>query len=1328
MGLNYLFSNRFRNYFAVSLVLSVAMLYGVFALPMVGYVLPSVSNYTTVTNNWTYINITSDENLSNASIEWGNSSGFTNVSMVNVSLLNWYENMTLLVDDVYNYTIWAQNTTGNWTQSDRRFVVIDTIMPYNLYSCQDLTVENGSYVLVSNVSSNGTCFNIMANNITLDGGGYTVEYAKTVSGYGVNNSGGYDNVTIKNLDVLQGNSWVDYSSAVYFNNVTSGNIINNTLITKGNYNSGIYINIASEFNISNNSISVSGYDAYGIYTYYSSGVNILNNIIDIYFSESGIYVDSSYDSFIEYNILNLNSTFSSGIYLVNTTRINNAFNSIFLYYSYSMGVVEYNSKESVYFNNTMISESVDETIGYYLDTLNSSRYLNNTLLGFRTGFLFDGVLNATLSGNNISSTYRSFYVEKSNDVMHYNQSIDTTNIIDGQSIYYYFNQSNQVIENFYNPGFIYVINSTNMTFKNVTIINKSLGFLMAMNINSSIIDSNMSFSSISVMYSSGTNISGNFIRSNKLENLYMKYSVSNNIINNTIISFSSSSDGIYVGSNSNSNNITNNNITTFGSSSNGLYLYFSDFNNVADNNITTFGDSSDGIYGSYFDYNNMIRNNIITLGTSSNGLYFVSSNYNFMRNMDISVLGDQSKGIYLRFSNSNNFYNLSMSTYNVSSMGVYFYYSNFNDVRDNNIITYNISSKGLFLYASPRNNMTNNNINTLSNHSSGIFQEYSNYNNYINNHINTSGNSSDGIYSGGSDYNTYVNNDVNTLGISSDAIHLFSSDTNTLTNNTLYTLGNYSDGLFLSLSNSNNYIFNDVITVGDFSKGIYIEESSLTNYSNNNINTLGMNSYGLEFYISDINRISNNLIITTGIGSSGLYSYSSDLNVISDNNINTFGFDGRGVYLRYSNEFNIFGGSIWSMQSYDYYLDGASTSNTFKNTNFTNSRKIYFNDNSSGFNYNDDASGDVWVNMSVSASTNITREIFNWNNTLVKWNDTNSTSGIIATYNISGLFASSQYVIYNKAASDIDNRLLTTDSSGKLSSFSILLNGETQIIVEYVVPTPPDSGGDDSPIVDDDVFIGISDDSNETEGDNVFNDDLDPIFVDNSTSVIVEDSEIKIKAQNKIDELKELLADIDDEAILTKFEEAENALALGQYSKAYALALQAENMIEELQNESINGDSNIVSLMVLFVFLFGFAVVAAYFIYRKDGGIGIKDLDNSSDTSSDEFSIPSDSTIGGVSVPIGNESASADESFNSYENSQTQNFDLVQSNQSDINQLSDLQDGVSNSEELVYSENSDSVVDNKRVNSNQTDEIEEELEDDFQDALKKLRHENKDKS
>ena len=93
------------------------------------YVPPTLDNASYTNNNWIYVNTTSDENLSQALLEWGNSSGFANVTMSNSSLTNWYKNMTSLTDYTYNYTIWAQNTSGVWNQSVRQFVTVDLTKP-----------------------------------------------------------------------------------------------------------------------------------------------------------------------------------------------------------------------------------------------------------------------------------------------------------------------------------------------------------------------------------------------------------------------------------------------------------------------------------------------------------------------------------------------------------------------------------------------------------------------------------------------------------------------------------------------------------------------------------------------------------------------------------------------------------------------------------------------------------------------------------------------------------------------------------------------------------------------------------------------------------------------------------------------------------------------------------------------------------------------------------------------------------------------------------------------------------------------------------------------
>jgi len=54
---------------------------------------------------------------------------------------------TSQTDGIYNYTAYAQDLAGNGQQTATKQVVIDANAPYGLYACQDLTRENGSYVL-----------------------------------------------------------------------------------------------------------------------------------------------------------------------------------------------------------------------------------------------------------------------------------------------------------------------------------------------------------------------------------------------------------------------------------------------------------------------------------------------------------------------------------------------------------------------------------------------------------------------------------------------------------------------------------------------------------------------------------------------------------------------------------------------------------------------------------------------------------------------------------------------------------------------------------------------------------------------------------------------------------------------------------------------------------------------------------------------------------------------------------------------------------------------------------------------------------------------------
>ena len=100
-----------------------------FVADNITFVSPTLSTDSYTDKNWTYINITSAEDFNNSLIEWGDSSGYSNISMSNSTKTNWYKNITSLSDYAYNYTIFAQNTTNSWIQTSTRFITVDTTKP-----------------------------------------------------------------------------------------------------------------------------------------------------------------------------------------------------------------------------------------------------------------------------------------------------------------------------------------------------------------------------------------------------------------------------------------------------------------------------------------------------------------------------------------------------------------------------------------------------------------------------------------------------------------------------------------------------------------------------------------------------------------------------------------------------------------------------------------------------------------------------------------------------------------------------------------------------------------------------------------------------------------------------------------------------------------------------------------------------------------------------------------------------------------------------------------------------------------------------------------------
>ena len=182
---------------------------------------------------------------------------------------------------------WAGDGTVNTSKSNMTFTGVHQ-------GCGTLS-SSGTYTLTANVSSTGTCFTISSDDIILDGAGYTINYSKISTGYGIYNSGGYDNITIKNLNIVQDNLSVSNSYGIRTSGMLNSIIQNITITTYGSGGRGIYVAGTSDSNnITNNTITTTNTNGYGLYLSFSDSNNVFDNIISTTGSSGfGIYIVSS---------------------------------------------------------------------------------------------------------------------------------------------------------------------------------------------------------------------------------------------------------------------------------------------------------------------------------------------------------------------------------------------------------------------------------------------------------------------------------------------------------------------------------------------------------------------------------------------------------------------------------------------------------------------------------------------------------------------------------------------------------------------------------------------------------------------------------------------------------------------------------------------------------------------------------------------------------------------------------------------------------------------------------------------------------------------------
>ena len=291
--------------------------------------------------------------------------------------------------------------------------------------------------------------------------------------------------------------------------------------------------------------------------------------------------------------------------------------------SYSSGVYLYEADHCNISNNNA-SNNGD---GICLYSSSNNTLQNNIASDNNNGIRLHSSSNNTLSGNTMSENRRNFKIY-GDGISHYTQSIDASNTVDGRPIYYWIDQVNDQIPD--DAGFVGVVNSTNITVKDLRLTNNHQGVLFAYSKNSRIVNVTTLNNDYGIYLLSSIN---NTLQKNNVSNsidggIYLLSSINNTLQNNIV------SDNWYYGiyiHKSNYNNISNNivkdNYRNWGYDGRAIYINdYSEHNTITDNTI------EHNTYGIFIDSgsgNNTVHTNVVK--DNRDGVY-VTSGYNLIYN------------------------------------------------------------------------------------------------------------------------------------------------------------------------------------------------------------------------------------------------------------------------------------------------------------------------------------------------------------------------------------------------------------------------------------------------------------------------------------------------------------------------------------------------------------------------------------------------------------------------------------------------------------------------------------------------------------------------
>lgn len=554
------------------------------------------------------------------------------------------------------------------------FIEGDNIGHITLYNSSNVSVKNNTLV----TNGDGIRLISSSNNVTIDentlnnSNYYGIDLTSSRANI-TNNTITTSDLTAISLSVSDNNNLTNNTVSgggsgaygIMLSSSHNNRLINNTVTGTGSGYDGIALS-SSNYNILINNTLTYSSSTYGISLSSSSYNNISNNTVRNK-NTDGIYLgaSSNYNT-ISYNDITSNSWEGITIYSSHNTILNNIFSSN----SGDGLTILSGSNNSVSNNNISLNAQNGIKVGSA-----GNRFSDNILTNNFENGIYIQTAGSNFSNNTITtgtSAGYGLYI----DFGQYDNYIYQNNTVNGEKIYYYFNNST-----------IQTVTVESLTGAKVSNVGKiSLIKCSNIEIKDNVLSGNTYIdggvpSGIFLYNSTRNTISSNNI-TNNYRGIYL-YNSSNNSINNLNSINTSQDRGVFFDI-SKYNNITNN---ILGSNTNtGIYLYFSNYTNISYNNIGL--NTNAGIYFNFSSFNNLTGNNITG---SPEGIFFSTSLNNTVFNNTISNYTYSAIRL-IEYSRNNTMIGNLRSTRNNAQFDIYINDSN------NTIITNNQTTAANYTY------------------------------------------------------------------------------------------------------------------------------------------------------------------------------------------------------------------------------------------------------------------------------------------------------------------------------------------------------------------------------------------------------------------------------------------------------------------------------------------------------------------------------------------------------------------------------------------------------------------------------------------------------